>query len=60
MMAATLEKFKDTIVENIPFKRIGNPEDIAGVVLFLSSKAANYVTGATIPVDGGILINASL
>lgn len=37
----------------IPLKRIGEPEDIAGAVIFLASKAGSYVTGSTIPVNGG-------
>jgi NAD(P)-dependent dehydrogenase (short-subunit alcohol dehydrogenase family) len=36
-----------------PLKRIGNPHDIAGAVLFLTSAAAQFVTGQTLPVDGG-------
>lgn len=37
-----------------PRKRIGSPEDIAGTVIYLSSRAGAYLTGAVIPVDGGI------
>lgn len=40
-----------------PLGRIGEPDDIAGVVGFLASDAARYVTGQTITVDGGVLIN---
>jgi NAD(P)-dependent dehydrogenase (short-subunit alcohol dehydrogenase family) len=54
MMAATLERFGDHIVESCPLKRIGTPEDMAGVVIYLASRAGAYVTGAVIPVDGGI------
>ena len=35
-------------------KRIGRPDDMAGVAIYLASRAAAYVTGAVIPVDGGI------
>lgn len=54
MMKATLEQFHDTIVASCPMGRIGRPEDMAGIAIYLSSKAGAYVTGAVIPVDGGI------
>jgi len=46
------EKYRE-IVETIPLKRAGNPRDIAGACLFLSSDLSAYVTGATIDVNGG-------
>jgi NAD(P)-dependent dehydrogenase (short-subunit alcohol dehydrogenase family) len=54
MMAKTLETFGDQIAEQAPRKRIGTPEDMAGVALYLASRAGAYVTGAVIPVDGGL------
>jgi NAD(P)-dependent dehydrogenase (short-subunit alcohol dehydrogenase family) len=54
MMAATLEAFGESIAANAPMKRIGRPDDMAGVAIYLASRAAAYVTGAVIPVDGGI------
>ena len=54
MMAATLDQFKDAIVANCPLGRIGEPEDMAGIAIYLSSRAGAYVTGTIIPVDGGI------
>jgi len=54
MMAATLEKFRDSLVKTVPRKRIGEPEDMAGIAIYLASRAGAYVTGAVIPVDGGI------
>ncbi|MGH7895551.1 MAG: SDR family oxidoreductase [Candidatus Binatia bacterium] len=54
MMAETLERFRDTIVGSCPMGRIGEPADMAGVAIYLASKAGAYVTGTVIPVDGGI------
>jgi NAD(P)-dependent dehydrogenase (short-subunit alcohol dehydrogenase family) len=54
MMAATLETFGDAIADGAPLKRIGRPDDMAGVAIYLASRAGAYVTGAVIPVDGGI------
>lgn len=42
--------------ERIPLRRIGKPNDVTGIVLFLASEEANYITGANVPVDGGQLI----
>jgi NAD(P)-dependent dehydrogenase (short-subunit alcohol dehydrogenase family) len=54
MMAQTLRDFGGMIVESCPLKRIGEPEDMAGVAIYLASRAGAYVTGAVIPVDGGM------
>lgn len=54
MMAATLEQFGEAIASSCPMGRIGTPEDMAGVAIYLASRAGAYVTGAVIPVDGGI------
>jgi NAD(P)-dependent dehydrogenase (short-subunit alcohol dehydrogenase family) len=54
MMAQTLRDFGDVIAAASPLGRIGRPDDMAGVAVFLSSRAGAYVTGAVIPVDGGI------
>jgi NAD(P)-dependent dehydrogenase (short-subunit alcohol dehydrogenase family) len=54
MMAETLQRFGDNIRATNPLGRIGRPEDMAGTAIFLSSRAGAYLTGAVIPVDGGI------
>jgi NAD(P)-dependent dehydrogenase (short-subunit alcohol dehydrogenase family) len=54
MMAETLERFGDAIRAGCPMGRIGEPEDMAGIAIYLASRAGAYVTGAVIPVDGGI------
>ena len=54
MMAATLAAAGDMIAASAPLRRIGRPDDMAGVAIYLCSRAGSYVTGAVIPVDGGI------
>jgi NAD(P)-dependent dehydrogenase (short-subunit alcohol dehydrogenase family) len=54
MMAATLEAFGEQIAAGTPLKRIGRPDDMAGAAIYLASRAGAYLTGAVIPVDGGI------
>jgi NAD(P)-dependent dehydrogenase (short-subunit alcohol dehydrogenase family) len=53
MMAATLAQAGDAIAKSNPRGRIGQPEDIAGVAIFLSSRASAYTTGTVVPCDGG-------
>jgi len=60
MMAQTLKSFKNEIIRGIPRGRIGEPEDVGGVCIFLSSRAGAWITGATIAVDGGALVAAKL
>jgi NAD(P)-dependent dehydrogenase (short-subunit alcohol dehydrogenase family) len=51
---ATLDAFGEQIAASAPLKRIGRPDDMAGAAIYLSSRAGAYLTGAVIPVDGGI------
>ena len=46
----------DSIVSETPLSRIGNPEDVAKIALFLASDRSEFITGADIPVNGGLLI----
>ena len=48
------DKIKENLIQQIPLKKIGSPEDIAGAVLFLASEDASYITGQTISVNGGL------
>lgn len=59
MMAATLDAFGDSIAASAPLRRIGRDDDMAGIAVFLASRAGSYLTGAIIPVDGGIATTAS-
>jgi len=56
MSGGLIEQFEDKMLEDIPMHRFGNPEDIKGVVLFLASPAAAYMTGQTVVVDGGATV----
>ncbi|GIX43027.1 MAG: short-chain dehydrogenase [Leptospiraceae bacterium] len=48
------EELKNKILENIPLKRLGKPEDIVGAALFLASDYSSYMTGQYIVIDGGL------
>ena len=48
------ERFKDSIISKIPSARLGEPEDIANAVLFLSSVNSDYINGETLHVNGGM------
>jgi len=55
-MTAALRQNEATVkkwLEDIPQSRLGKPDDVSGVVLFLCSEAASYLTGQAINVDGG-------
>lgn len=54
MMKSTLERLGDAVARIVPLGRIGSPEDMAGVAIYLASRAGAFVTASVIPVDGGI------
>jgi len=58
MSAAVRNKAGDLIKKFIPMKRIGAPEDIAKVAVFLASADSAYITGQVITVDGGLSLGA--
>jgi NAD(P)-dependent dehydrogenase (short-subunit alcohol dehydrogenase family) len=54
MMQGTLDRVgEEKMVEKVPLRRLTGPDDMAGTAIYLASRAASYVTGAVIPVDGG-------
>ena len=55
MMAPMIARMGDAIVNSVPLKRMGGADDAAGIAIFLASCAASFITGAVIPVDGGIM-----
>jgi len=56
MVESMPQKVIDAMVEKVPMKRMGTPEEIANVYAFLASPEASYVNGAVISVDGGVVV----
>ena len=54
-MTADLSEHMDQIIKEIPLRRMGKPEEVAGVVAFLFSEPAAYITGEVISINGGML-----
>ena len=54
MRKSTDVKFLETIINDIPLKRIGTPVDISKIILFLASDYSEYLTGQNIRIDGGL------
>lgn len=56
MTDALPEEIKETMLKQIPLAKLGQPEDIAKAVIFLASDSANYITGQTLHIDGGLVM----
>ena len=54
MTGASIDEGGEEILRAIPVGRLGRPEDIGGVALFLAARASAFLTGAAIPCDGGL------
>ena len=57
MTDALSDEVKESILQGIPLKKLGRPEDIGEAVAFLASEKAGYITGTTLHVNGGMFRN---
>lgn len=58
MTAAIEDEGQREVIDSAPMKRMGNADDMAGIALYLASRASGFVCGAVIPVDGGLATTA--
>jgi NAD(P)-dependent dehydrogenase (short-subunit alcohol dehydrogenase family) len=59
MLGVGDDKFRrQRLADRVPLRRLGQPEDIAGAVLFFATEDSGFVTGQVLPVDGGLIMNA--
>ena len=54
-MGISVDKVRRAMEEQVPVKRIGDPQEYGYLVTFLASDKASYITGTNIPIDGGLL-----
>jgi acetoacetyl-CoA reductase len=57
MVMAIAEEIRAGIVDQVPVGRLGKPEEIARTVAFLAADDAGFITGANIPVNGGLFMS---
>jgi acetoacetyl-CoA reductase len=57
MTAAMRDDVRDAIVSGVPMRRMGRPEEIAEAVAFLAAEQSGYITGANLPVNGGLFMS---
>jgi gluconate 5-dehydrogenase len=53
MSAVTIERGHDRIIDGTPLRRVGNDQDLKGIVVLFASEASAFITGQIIAVDGG-------
>ena len=57
---ALYEGREDKVASTYPLRRLGRPEDVASLVWFLLSDEASWITGQTITIDGGLMLNGGI
>jgi acetoacetyl-CoA reductase len=57
MTAAMRDDVREAIVAGVPMRRMGTPDEIAETVAFLADERGSYITGANVPVNGGLYMS---